>query len=226
MKFPSGNYLALAGVLILTAGASAAPPVLDPTGEWMVEKGYATIRIVDCAGKLWGVVASEKTPGGIDSQNPDPKLRTRPTLGMPVLVGMAPSKPNEWSGNIYNSQDGRTYEASISLTNPDLLKVQGCVLGFLCGGENWTRVPAEKPGATTPAQKPAASTTAPRPTTSAKPAQAPAQPAQTAKPPVAGQAAAPGAQAQASVSPQTASSEEICLGLVGLPGSAHERRLK
>ncbi len=224
MKFPRGDYLALAGVLIMTAGASAAPPVPDPTGEWMVEKGYATIRIVDCAGKFWGIVASEKTPGGIDSQNPDPKLRTRPTLGMPVLVGMAPSKPNEWSGNIYNSQDGRTYEASISLTSPDVLKVQGCVLGFLCGGENWTRVLAEKPGATTPAQKPAASTTpAPRPTTGVKPAQAPAQ---TAKPPVAGQTAPAGAQAQAALSPQTASSEEICSALVGVPGGAHERRLK
>jgi hypothetical protein len=29
----------------------------DPTGEWLTAKGYAKIRIVDCSGRLWGVVS-------------------------------------------------------------------------------------------------------------------------------------------------------------------------
>lgn len=193
-----------------------APPALaapeDPTGEWVVEKGYATVRIVDCSGQYWGVVAWEKVPGNTDKNNPDPKLRGRPTLGMPVLLGMKPSKPNEWSGDIYNSQDGRTYSASISLLRPDALKVQGCVLGFLCGGENWTRVPPES----SPAAKPAAGskTTA---TPAARPSAAPNRPA-SARPGTPQAAPAPATGAQ--------SSEEICSGLVGLAGGAHERRLK
>ena len=47
---------------------------------------------------------------------------------------------NQWEGQIYNSEDGNTYSASITLSDPNTLRVQGCVLGFLCGGENWTRV--------------------------------------------------------------------------------------
>ena len=31
-------------------------------------------------------------------RNPDPKLRNRPTLGMPILIDMAPTKPNKWEG--------------------------------------------------------------------------------------------------------------------------------
>ncbi|MCK9913417.1 DUF2147 domain-containing protein [Microbacteriaceae bacterium K1510] len=185
----------------------------DPTGEWMVEKGYATIRIVDCNGQFWGIVASEQTPGGVDKNNPDPQLRSRPTLGMPVLKGMTPSNPNEWSGEIYNSQDGRTYSASISLLSADKLKVQGCVLGFLCGGENWTRVASpERTTSTTGAPPPGQ-----RPGTSAARPTGPARPAPGAR---------SAAGAAADQSPQTQPAEEICSALLGVPGSTHERRLK
>ena len=130
------------------AGADQAPGTLnaDPTGEWMTEKRYATIRIADCDGHLWGVVASETTPS-LDVKNPDPNLRQRTTLGLPVLLSMTRAKPNQWDGKIYNSQDGHTYSASIKLVNSNVLRVEGCFLGFLCGGENWTRVePMDKPG--------------------------------------------------------------------------------
>ena len=127
------------------AAQPATPP--DPTGEWMVAQQVARIKIADCDGRLWGVVAWEAKPG-TDVKNPDPNLRSRPTLGMPILLGMAPNKPGswdnnkskKWEGQIYNSEDGHTYSASISLVDPNTLRVQGCFLGFLCGGENWTRV--------------------------------------------------------------------------------------
>ena len=77
-------------------------------------KQYARIKIVDCDGRLWGVVAWEAQPG-IDNKNPDRALRSRPTLGMPILLGMTPTKTNQWDGQIYNSQDGHTYSANISL---------------------------------------------------------------------------------------------------------------
>ena len=43
------------------------------------------IKIADCDGRLWGVVAWEAKPG-TDVKNPDPNLRSRPTLGMPILL--------------------------------------------------------------------------------------------------------------------------------------------
>ena len=131
--------LLLLGAANAFAEGTTGPLTPDPTGEWRVSKGYATIRIADCDGRLWGVVASETYPS-VDSKNPDPKLRSRPTLGMPILLSMTRTNRNRWDGQIYNSQDGHTYSANISLVNPSTLKVQGCLLGFLCGGENWARI--------------------------------------------------------------------------------------
>jgi uncharacterized protein (DUF2147 family) len=132
------SVAAMAALAASWSTVSAAPA--DPMGEWAVEGNVAHVQIENCSGRLWGIVSWEKTPGGTDANNPDPGKRTRPTLGMPILLGMAPAQANRWDGQIYNSMDGRTYEAHISLAADDVLRVEGCVLGFLCGGQNWTRV--------------------------------------------------------------------------------------
>jgi len=127
-----------AAILALTSGtALAADP--SPIGDWRVKDGYANIRIDNCGGKLWGIVAWEKAAGK-DVENPDPAKKARPTLGMPILLAMAPTKPNRWEGEIYNSNNGKVYTSNISMVDENTLKLEGCVLGFLCGGENWNRV--------------------------------------------------------------------------------------
>lgn len=146
MRAGRSGWLALAGLLLGVAPALAA----EPTGEWMVADGVAKVRIENCGNQLWGIVSWEKEPGGIDQYNPDPSKRTRPTLGMPLLLGMQQQQPGRWDGEIYNAQNGKTYTANIRLSTPDQLELQGCVLGFLCGGQTWTRT-----AAALPAQKPA-----------------------------------------------------------------------
>jgi uncharacterized protein (DUF2147 family) len=111
----------------------------SPIGEWLVASKSAHIRIVDCEGLLWGVVSWEAKPG-VDSKNPDPAKRGRPILGMPVLIGMKAGAPNSWDGALYNSQNGKTYTGGITLLAPDRVRVRGCVLAILCGGQSWTRV--------------------------------------------------------------------------------------
>lgn len=136
----------LFGVFLLAALGSAH--AAEPIGEWQVEEKVATIKIVDCDGHLWGVVASEARPGGTDSKNPDKAKRGRPTLGMPVLLDMTKSteEKDRWDGKIYNAKDGEIYKASITLKSPNSLRVEGCYVWPLCGGQTWTRV-AEAPPA-------------------------------------------------------------------------------
>jgi uncharacterized protein (DUF2147 family) len=110
-----------------------------PTGEWLVAERTARISIADCGGALWGVVSWEADPGGVDDKNPDTAKRGRPTLGMPILLGMKERGANQWAGQIYNSDNGKTYSGGLTLINPDLLRVRGCIFLILCGGENWTR---------------------------------------------------------------------------------------
>ncbi|WP_213771277.1 DUF2147 domain-containing protein [Bradyrhizobium sp. dw_78] len=127
------------GIFLATGIASAL--AADPTGDWRVADGVANIRVAECNGSMWGVVAWEKTPGGHDKNNPDASKQSRPTLGMPILLNMK-KKPgaDEWEGQVYNAKDGQTYSSTIKPASPDQLEIQGCVLGFLCGGETWTRV--------------------------------------------------------------------------------------
>lgn len=130
--------LVAATVMTVSSGVAGAA---DPTGDWRVAEGVANIRVAECNGSMWGVVAWEKKPGGVDQNNPDASKKSRPTLGMPILLDMKKKADKDaWEGQVYNAKDGKTYESTIKLASPDQLEIEGCVLGFLCGGETWTRV--------------------------------------------------------------------------------------
>src|SRR6195952_2885193 len=126
--------------IVLTAGFVPALAA-DPTGDWRVADGVANIRVAQCNGSMWGAVSWEKTPGGRDVNNPDVSKQSRPSLGMPILIDMK-KKPgiDQWEGQVYNAKDGQFYSSTIKPVDPDHMEIQGCVLGFLCGGETWTRV--------------------------------------------------------------------------------------
>jgi uncharacterized protein (DUF2147 family) len=135
--------LALYTGLILAGGYTCLTPALaaDPTGDWRVADGVANIRVAQCNGSMWGAVSWEKEPGGRDEYNPDASKKTRPTLGMATLIDMK-KKPgaDQWEGQVYNAKDGQLYSATITPVGTDQLEIKGCVMGFLCGGETWTRV--------------------------------------------------------------------------------------
>src|ERR1700681_3613664 len=124
----------------LTTGLTSALAA-DPTGDWRVADGVANIRVAECNGSMWGAVSWEKEPGGRDKNNPDASKQSRPTLGMPILIDMK-KKPgvDQWEGQVYNAKDGQFYSSTIKPVGADQMEIQGCVLGFLCGGETWTRV--------------------------------------------------------------------------------------
>jgi uncharacterized protein (DUF2147 family) len=216
---------ALSGIILLAAVTTAN--AADPLGEWRDEDGKATIKIVDCNSRLWGVVASESIPGGIDNKNPDKAKRTRPTLGMPVLLNMKKSsdEKEKWEGKVYNAENGKTYDATIQLKSANALRVEGCLVWPLCGGQTWTRVepgmsgfnygPAAETGAAGAPKAQTPKTTATAPATSSKTTA-------TAVPAGAPKGAAPkGAAAAASKagSTETATSE-VCL-LPEIAGAPH-----
>jgi hypothetical protein len=60
---------------------------------------------------------------------------------MPILIDMKKKAgADQWEGQVYNAKDGQLYSSTISPIGVDQLEIKGCVLGFLCGGETWTRV--------------------------------------------------------------------------------------
>jgi uncharacterized protein (DUF2147 family) len=115
-------------------------------GVWLSEDGGTKVHLANCGGKLCGTVVWLKEPNDektgkpkTDKLNPDPSKRARPMLGLRVVNGLAPNGPDNWSGSIYNADDGNTYQASMKVHGPRTARVQGCVLGILCKNQIWTR---------------------------------------------------------------------------------------
>jgi uncharacterized protein (DUF2147 family) len=137
-------------VLAMLAMLAAAVPAQaqaqnGPGGIWLTQAGDAKIRISRCGAGLCGIVVWLKDPIDpatgklqVDDKNPNPALARRPIIGLSLFSGMRPVGPNQWAGQIYNADDGKSYASKISVTGPTGLRVEGCV-GSLCGGEDWTR---------------------------------------------------------------------------------------
>jgi uncharacterized protein (DUF2147 family) len=136
-------------LLLITAILFAAlpPPAFaaSPIGTWLTQQNDARIRIARCGPAICGTIVWLHEPINpatgkpqVDDKNPDPKKVNRRIVGMQIFA-MRPNGSNGWSGSIYNSKDGNTYDAAIEVPSATELKVRGCA-GPLCGSETWSRV--------------------------------------------------------------------------------------
>jgi uncharacterized protein (DUF2147 family) len=134
-----------AALLGVSLGASLAA---DPSGTWHTEEGKATVRIAPCGPALCGTIVSLKEANDpatgkpkTDKNNADAGLRSRPIIGVLIVLGMKPSgTANKWSGQVYNAEDGKTYTGNLTLQDANTIKLEGCILGGLvCKAQTWTR---------------------------------------------------------------------------------------
>ena len=117
----------------------AWPRIPPATGGWpTASPTSASPNATATCGAWW---PGRRRRAASDKNNPDASKQSRPTLGMPILIDMK-KKPgvDAWEGQVYNAKDGQLYSSTIKPVGTDQLEIQGCVLGFLCGGETWTRV--------------------------------------------------------------------------------------
>jgi uncharacterized protein (DUF2147 family) len=138
--------VAVAAIAMLLGTVAVHAQGAEPVGTWLTEKGDARVKVTKCGSGICGVIVGLKDPidpatghPQVDDKNPNPALRTRPVIGLSLFIGMRPSGPGRWSGQIYNADDGGTYVSHVSFAGGDALRVEGC-LGVFCGGETWSRV--------------------------------------------------------------------------------------
>jgi uncharacterized protein (DUF2147 family) len=142
------EFLGVLRGVLLAAGFECACCTLalaDPTGLWLAKDG-AHVSIATCGDALCAVLASTKSPTDpetgapwTDKRNSNPALRSRPLVGVSVLVGMRPDGDGKWSGHLYNTDDGRTYFGNLIEIDARTIRIEGCV-GLICGGDNLTRI--------------------------------------------------------------------------------------
>ena len=124
-------------LVMLAAPASAAESV---AGSWLTDSRDGIVEIGPCGaqvcGRLARMLVQPKGPP-IDRNNPDPSLRSRPLVGLPILTGFA-ADGHVWRGTAYDPKAGKSYATTLERVGPDQLKVRGCI-AFFCRSVMWTR---------------------------------------------------------------------------------------
>ncbi len=143
MKILSSIFYVLA-IVLFAANTSFAQSAV---GTWLNQDKTAHIEIYDNGGKLYGKIVWLKEPNEngkpkTDPLNPNPKLRTRPRLGMVVLTALQASGANYWEGGeIYDPKSGKLYSLNATLVPDGTLKLRGYMGVSLLGKTQiWTRV--------------------------------------------------------------------------------------
>jgi len=133
--------------LCFLASMSTSALAADPIGTWYTADNESQVRITNCGGALCGALVGLKEPidpatgrPKTDKNNPDPARQTKPLIGVEIVLGMKPSgTPDQWSGQVYNASDGKTYSGSFTMTGPNTAELKGCVMSVICKSQTWTR---------------------------------------------------------------------------------------
>ena len=111
--------------------------------------GKSHVRIAPCdddRNELGGKIVWLREPLYEDGSpklhrhNDNWSLRRRPLMGIKLLTDLEDEGGGEWDdGEIYNPQDGETYEAELEVVDRNTLKVRGCVF-INCKTQIWKLV--------------------------------------------------------------------------------------
>ena len=140
--------LTVATMLIscLAANTATATPTgtmpgsVVPIGVWLLPNQRIQMEIAPCDDRLCGKLVWFKHPNDseglplVDSKNPDPALRARPLLGLTVLHDLRKTDDSTWEdGKIYNPDDGKEYNARMSIQDDGTLHVRAYVVFEVLG---------------------------------------------------------------------------------------------
>ena len=138
--------------LVFCVALSAATPAfaIDPWGVWVREKSGTSFDFYNCAGKLCAKVIGVTKP------------EEKKAVGTVILRNAVLDDEGVWRGEIYNTEDGKTYKGGVKLEKANELTLEGCLISFLCKSETWKRAP-DQTKASTPAGQPPMPAPSPKP---------------------------------------------------------------
>jgi uncharacterized protein (DUF2147 family) len=105
------------------AGAQGPAVASSPLGRWITASGNLEVEIAPCGAALCGTVTKVLANRSMSREGGEmTPVDTRPALGMTLLKDFLPSsqddtgKTTQWSGDIYNRENGKTYSCHLSMS--------------------------------------------------------------------------------------------------------------
>ena len=147
------NIITSAAVLLLLLSSSMkgnaqAHKPDDVVGVWLNQEATGKVQIYKEGEKFYGKLVWLRTPldsltgkPRTDKENPDPKMKSNPLIGLVNLKDFTFNGKDEWSGgSIYDPKNGKTYKCYIQFESANKLKIRGYVGVSLLGRNTfWTK---------------------------------------------------------------------------------------
>lgn len=137
----------------LFAGTSAG--AATELGTWLNADKKGKVELRECGDQgLCGSIVwlkdarDENGKPWRDQLNPDPGLRSRPVVGVEILVDVKKIGPNTWQGHIYDPEVGKLYYLKHLKLGTEKVEIKGCLpIGWPCRTKYWTRARPVRPHA-------------------------------------------------------------------------------
>jgi len=132
--------LSLMGCALLSFARPAS--AAEPYGVWVRPSTGSQVRFYDCGSKLCAKVIAVTDQA------------RKGEIGKSIMHGAVKSGENTWKGDLTDAGTGKVYSGTVTLQSAEALSLQGCIAGFLCQSETWTKGevaigharPADSPG--------------------------------------------------------------------------------
>jgi len=111
-------------------------------GTYMTDKNEGMVEISKRDNKYFGKLIWTKTPGKLDSNNPDDKQKTEKLAGKEILKDFVFDGKDLWhNGTIYDPKNGKTYSCKITRDEKGNLNVRGYIGVSMLGRTTfWVKV--------------------------------------------------------------------------------------
>jgi uncharacterized protein (DUF2147 family) len=134
------------GSTLMALALAAGTPTPDTVvGHWRTETRNGIVDIARCGTSICGRLLTSDgiaaNPALADIHNRDAAQRGRRLKGLQILGGFTVSGTTWDGGTIYNAEDGKTYDARITMVDANTLKLRGCIFVPFCKNQIWRRVP-------------------------------------------------------------------------------------
>lgn len=122
-------FLTLSLMMMSVPSSAQSNTMADYLGLWWNEDRTGIVELVITGNNIEGITRWGKKPD-TDRNNPDPTLRDRSLMGITFLWGFTyEPKKNRWKdGKVYDPNNGKTYDAKLSLAKDSkVLKMRGYI---------------------------------------------------------------------------------------------------